>query len=363
MLADCRNELYIRNLDANIDEEALKAVFEPFGTITRVVIPTSEKKRKRQEWGFVTFRTPADAQNAIEGVRGQATINGRKLQVSWRETQQEKQRRLSQISSGADKIPRPSFGGQQASPQGTRASFVPIPPRRPTPSSAWEANASANLERDDQEYGHQEFFDEVKEETEYDQDFAEGVTEEAHWEQQEYEDVEVEEPLQLTPPNPTGSEEVAQETAARYASKERARRAKFKLRETFMRYIGTSELRALDHWKFDTTAWVGLDRSKIWTSTLEVYNFPKDGSHLVTRGWGLSELEAEGAAAERFFEDPGVAGLEKNLVESMTKFRKKHLEEAIKRKKPNESINDALRTMYAEQRFQGKRHAVFDENY
>lgn len=83
----------------------------------------------------------------------------------------------------------------------------------------------------------------------------------------------------------------------------------------------------------------------------------------MTRGWGLSELEAEGAAAERFFEDPGVAELEKNLVESMTKFRKKHLEEAIKRKKPNESINDALRTMYAEQRFQGKRHAVFDENY
>ena len=112
-----------------------------------------------------------------------------------------------------------------------------------------------------------------------------------------------------------------------------------------------------------TTAWVGLDRSKIWTSTLEVYNFPKDGSHLVTRGWGLSELEAEGAAAERFFEDPGVAELEKNLVESMTKFRKKHLEEAIKRKKPNESINDALRTMYAEQRFQGKRHAAFDGNY
>ena len=129
-----------------------------------------------------------------------------------------------------------------------------------------------------------------------------------------------------------------------------------------MRYTGASELRARDHWKFDTTAWVGLDSSKIWTSTLEVYNFPEPRGRLVTRGWGWSDLEAEGAAAERFFEDPGVAELVKNLVESMAQFRKKHLQEAIATKGPHESINDRLRTMYAEQWRQGKRHACFEGN-
>ena len=154
----------------------------------------------------------------------------------------------------------------------------------------------------------------------------------------------------------------AKETAARYASKERARQAKSKLRETFMRYIGTSDLKARDHWKFDTQVWVGLDGSKIWTSTLEVYNFPNHGSGLVTRGWGWSELEAEGAAAERLFEDPGVEELQKNLVPSMAKFAKDHLQEAIETKGPNETTKDRLRTMYAEQQFQGKRFSIFDGN-
>jgi len=177
--------------------------------------------------------------------------------------------------------------------------------------------------------------------------------------------------LQLTPPNPTGSEEVAQETPARAqrtvesieASKERARRAKFKLRQTVMRYNGKSDLKARDHWKFDAQAWVGLDGSKIWTSTLEVYNFPNHDSRLVTRGWGFSELEAEGAAAERLFEDPGVAELQENLVESMAQFRKKHIEEATKTRGPNETTNDRLRTMFAEQQSHGKRFAIFDQNY
>ena len=124
------------------------------------------------------------------------------------------------------------------------------------------------------------------------------------------------------------------------ASKERARRAKFKLRQTVMRYNGKSDLKARDHWKFDAQAWVGLDGSKIWTSTLEVYNFPNHDSRLVTRGWGFSELEAEGAAAERLFEDPGVAELQKNLVESMAQFRKKHIKEATKTRGPNETTND-----------------------
>ncbi|CAK0796087.1 unnamed protein product, partial [Prorocentrum cordatum] len=55
--------LYIKNLDENTDDASLRALFEPFGTITSASTPIDDKG-KSKGFGFVCFASPDEATKA-----------------------------------------------------------------------------------------------------------------------------------------------------------------------------------------------------------------------------------------------------------------------------------------------------------
>lgn len=72
--------LFVSNLPIEINEEQLRAMFEPFGQVvsTKIMVdPTSQTSRGI---GFVKFTTPAAATTAIENMN-EATVSGKKLGV------------------------------------------------------------------------------------------------------------------------------------------------------------------------------------------------------------------------------------------------------------------------------------------
>jgi len=72
--------VFVKNLDANITEEEFKALFEKFGTITSFVLKTYEGGDKKgfpaTKFGFVNYDTPEAAKAAVEGMNDQ-DHNGR----------------------------------------------------------------------------------------------------------------------------------------------------------------------------------------------------------------------------------------------------------------------------------------------
>ncbi|CEG46050.1 rna recognition motif-containing family protein [Plasmopara halstedii] len=73
------SRLFVRNLPFTTVEEDLNALFSSYGPVEEVHMPLDESRR-RKGYGFVTFRTAVDAQNALEAVNGMA-FQGRCLHV------------------------------------------------------------------------------------------------------------------------------------------------------------------------------------------------------------------------------------------------------------------------------------------
>jgi polyadenylate-binding protein len=72
--------LFVKNLDAELNEEELKKLFEPFGTITSLVLSTDESG-KSKGFGFVNFEKHEDAVKALEAMN-QREVRGQLLFVS-----------------------------------------------------------------------------------------------------------------------------------------------------------------------------------------------------------------------------------------------------------------------------------------
>lgn len=66
--------LYVKNLDDTVDEEALREAFKEFGTITSVKIMMDEKNHTRG-FGFVCFSTPEEANKACTEMNGRMVAN------------------------------------------------------------------------------------------------------------------------------------------------------------------------------------------------------------------------------------------------------------------------------------------------
>jgi len=65
--------LYIKNLDDDIDEEKLRAVFDPFGTIASCKVMSDGKGSKG--FGFVCFSSPEEATKAVTEMNGKIVGN------------------------------------------------------------------------------------------------------------------------------------------------------------------------------------------------------------------------------------------------------------------------------------------------
>jgi len=98
--------LYVKNLDENTDEAALRALFESFGAITSVATPKDEKD-KCKGFGFVCFASPDEATKAVTEMHLKV-VKGKPLYVGLAEKREARQERLRQrYSPGAGSMPGP----------------------------------------------------------------------------------------------------------------------------------------------------------------------------------------------------------------------------------------------------------------
>eukprot|EP00298_Acanthocystis_sp_HF-20_P005361 c15556_g1_i1.p1 GENE.c15556_g1_i1~~c15556_g1_i1.p1 ORF type:complete len:582 (-),score=184.63 c15556_g1_i1:161-1906(-) len=61
--------LYVKNLDDDVDDERLREMFSEYGQITSVVVMRDPRNQVSRGFGFVCFATEADAEKALNGMR------------------------------------------------------------------------------------------------------------------------------------------------------------------------------------------------------------------------------------------------------------------------------------------------------
>jgi polyadenylate-binding protein len=74
-----QGNLFVKNLDESIEDSQLHDAFASFGEVISCKIHKDEHGRS-QGYGYVQFRNPDDARNAMEDLK-ESTINGRPLQI------------------------------------------------------------------------------------------------------------------------------------------------------------------------------------------------------------------------------------------------------------------------------------------
>ncbi|SAL95136.1 hypothetical protein [Absidia glauca] len=67
--------LYIKNLADDVDDDVLREVFAPFGTITSAKVMRDEKSHLSKGFGFVCFTTPDEANKAVAEMNGKPLGN------------------------------------------------------------------------------------------------------------------------------------------------------------------------------------------------------------------------------------------------------------------------------------------------
>ncbi|KAF7289930.1 Ps16 protein [Mycena indigotica] len=75
------NKLYVGNLSWNTTDEVLRQTFEEFGTVTDSIHMKDRETGRFRGFGFVTFSTADEAQNAIAGLNEQE-VDGRRIRVN-----------------------------------------------------------------------------------------------------------------------------------------------------------------------------------------------------------------------------------------------------------------------------------------
>ncbi|RXW20895.1 hypothetical protein EST38_g4960 [Candolleomyces aberdarensis] len=109
--------LYIKNLDDDMDDEKLRAEFEPFGAITSCKVMRDEKGTSKG-FGFVCFSSPDEATKAVAEMNNKM-IGNKPLYVSLAQRREVRRQQLeSQIAQ------RNQIRMQQAAAAGLPGSFV-----------------------------------------------------------------------------------------------------------------------------------------------------------------------------------------------------------------------------------------------
>jgi polyadenylate-binding protein len=108
--------LYVKNLEEDVDDSKLRTTFEEFGTITSSRVMRDEKGNSRG-FGFVSFASPDEATRAITEMNGR--IVGRKpLYIALAQPKEERRQHLSQQYRQRIQMQRnPGFIAAQPYPQ------------------------------------------------------------------------------------------------------------------------------------------------------------------------------------------------------------------------------------------------------
>ncbi|MBN1415195.1 MAG: RNA-binding protein [Bacteroidales bacterium] len=73
--------IYVGNLDFKVNENDLKSIFEPFGTVTEVKIITDKYTGKSKGFAFIIMENHKEASQAIEELNG-TTLENRAITVN-----------------------------------------------------------------------------------------------------------------------------------------------------------------------------------------------------------------------------------------------------------------------------------------
>lgn len=74
-------KLFVGSLPWAVNDEALKAAFEPHGNVVSAKVITDRQTGKSRGFGFVEMETESEASNAIQALNG-SDLNGRNIIVS-----------------------------------------------------------------------------------------------------------------------------------------------------------------------------------------------------------------------------------------------------------------------------------------
>ena len=77
---DLKN-IFVGNLDFSVREEAIRSLFETYGTVERVSIMTDRETGRSRGFAFVEMTNEGEAERAITGLNGK-DISGRALNVN-----------------------------------------------------------------------------------------------------------------------------------------------------------------------------------------------------------------------------------------------------------------------------------------
>ncbi|KAI9323439.1 hypothetical protein BX666DRAFT_1886874 [Dichotomocladium elegans] len=84
--------VYVKNLDAEVDDKALEELFSKYGKITSAVVQVDEEK-KSKGFGFVNFQNPEDARKAVAELH-EKEFKGKTLFVSRAQKKAEREEEL-----------------------------------------------------------------------------------------------------------------------------------------------------------------------------------------------------------------------------------------------------------------------------
>jgi polyadenylate-binding protein len=113
--------LYVKNLDDNVDDEKLKEIFAKYGAISSAHIMRDDKDNTSKGFGFVCFENPEDATKAMTELNGRI-VGSKPLYVA---VAQKKEVRRQQLEA---QYRARSFNAPHMPPQG-----MPFPPQMAFP--------------------------------------------------------------------------------------------------------------------------------------------------------------------------------------------------------------------------------------
>nr|CAB3265476.1 CiGRP1 cold-inducible RNA-binding protein [Phallusia mammillata] len=76
-----KNKLYVGNLSYKVDDDMLREEFSKYGDVIEVAVVLDRDTNRSRGFGFVTYNTEAEAENAKEKLRD-VDFHGRTLTVS-----------------------------------------------------------------------------------------------------------------------------------------------------------------------------------------------------------------------------------------------------------------------------------------
>lgn len=135
--------LYIKNIDDSIDNDKLREVFTPYGTITSAVVMRDEKNSSKG-FGFVCYTTTDEANRAVIEMNGRM-IGSKPLYVALAQRKELRRAQLelqhSQKYKGVRQQPLPpTYAGAGPvffPPPGPQVVYQQMPPMAQRPPRAW----------------------------------------------------------------------------------------------------------------------------------------------------------------------------------------------------------------------------------